>query len=124
MSKTVHDDLGVLEEVYAKSGLDKLLEKDWNEIRSMGREFAKFQFKPNDWRIASMEIWRTESGPYFRIHYSETAKPLLRSAICSLPGGQLRQSENRVKADFDGDPMVIAANLAGALALARAGASL
>lgn len=121
MPQNLEGDLQVLEDVYAKSGLRKLLEKDWNEVRSMGREFAKFQFKANPWRVSSMEIWRTASGPYFRIHYSESIAPALKRAICELPSGELRPSENRVKADFDGDPVLIGANLAGLLALAGAG---
>lgn len=77
-------------------------------------------FAPNQWHLKSMELWSTQDGPYLRFRYGEQVSPELKRIMGALPAGQPRGDDDRVGNNLNGNFLVIASNLAGALSVSTA----
>jgi len=105
-----------LAEIFAQSGLDKVLATNGQRYFPKQR-FSKLKFVRSDFRVRSIELWDHKDGTtVFRIHHSDQAPAWLPEAMKAWPG--VRTSA-KYGATFGGDPLEPAKALAQLLASKR-----
>jgi len=105
-----------LAEIFAQSGLDKILVANGQRYFEKQR-FSKLKFAQSDFRVRSIELWDHKDGTtVFRIHHSDQAPAWLPAAMRTWPG---MRTTAKFGATFDGDPLEPAKALASLLASHR-----